>query len=57
MLPCFSKASVMENTKIYLGLIAVWCMVAWMAWEFAWDAWQSNRRLRSLRRDRENARK
>jgi hypothetical protein len=39
----------MENTKVYLGLIAVWAMVAWMAWEFAWDAWQNARRTKRQR--------
>ncbi len=39
----------MENTKVYLGLIAVWAMVAWMAWEFAWDAWQNARRNKRQR--------
>jgi hypothetical protein len=34
----------MEKTKIYLGLLAIWGMVAWMAWEFAWDAWKNARR-------------
>ena len=39
----------MEKTKIYLGLIAIWVMVAWMAWEFAWDVWQNARRNKRQR--------
>ena len=39
----------MEKMKIYLGLIAIWGMVAWMAWEFAWDAWQNARRNKRQR--------
>ena len=44
-----SEQTVMEKMKIYLGLIAIWGMVAWMAWEFAWDAWQNARRNKRQR--------
>ena len=52
--PSLSEQSAMENTKIYLGLIAVWAMMAWMAWEFAWDAWQNARRNKGQRQTPEN---
>ncbi len=47
--PSLLEQSAMENTKVYLGLFAVWAMVAWMAWEFAWDAWQNARRNKRQR--------
>jgi hypothetical protein len=39
----------MEKVKIYVGFIAIWGMVAWMAWEYAWDAWQTARQNRRQR--------
>ena len=45
------SSDTMDKLKVFLGLMAIWGMIAWMAGEFAWDAWKNARRDRRQARN------